>query len=179
VLAGEATSRQGEEPHDVQHVYVLNFNNIGMMHLLKVKDWVKDIMGHTKSTYPEQLHRMYMINTGPLFRLMWLFMKRFLHPLTENKIRIVGSDWKEMMQKDGIELDQIPASWGGEGTMEVIMGRDAEGYDEKSMEDEEEKEDADGEDQEKRDADGEEQEKEDADGEGQDAAGREKKECQF
>ena len=51
------------------------------------------------STYfPETMWQIYLVNSPMVFRAVWAVVKQFLHPITINKINILGSA-KEAMKK--------------------------------------------------------------------------------
>jgi len=54
--------------------------------------------------YPESIHRFYVINAPWIFRTLYDFVKVFLHPVTQRKVSIVGSDYKRAFAAAGITL---------------------------------------------------------------------------
>eukprot|EP01038_Epipyxis_sp_PR26KG_P010133 gene10133-13631_t len=68
-----------------------------------------------ESCYPERLHRLYMINAPSFFAAIWSVIKPWLHPVTVDKIQIIGSDYLPKLL-ECIEIDQIPVEYGGTKT---------------------------------------------------------------
>ena len=63
--------------------------------------------------YPETLHCLYMINTPIFFSAIWAIIRPWIHPETVKKIRLLGTNYlPELLE--GIDIDQIPAEYGGE-----------------------------------------------------------------
>lgn len=119
----------------LKQVAVLDMNGASISSINKCKELMKQVIGGAQLLWPESLHKMYLINTGWFFRACWNIISLFVDKQTQKKITLVGSDWIKAMEKDGIARDQIPKAWGGDGTMDIIYGRDAQGYDKPSNDD--------------------------------------------
>jgi len=69
-----------------------------------------------KEYYPECLGTMYFINAPFLFSTVWSGIKIFLDPNTQNKIKILGSNYKnELLQV--INEDNLPDFLGGNASI--------------------------------------------------------------
>jgi len=112
-----------------KQVCVYDMGGISILSINTAKDLMKDLIQMAQLMYPESLKKMYLINCGWFFRGCWAIIKIFVDKLTQQKICLVGGEWIKEMQKDGISLDQIPKSWGGQGQKPVIMGHDFIGMD--------------------------------------------------
>jgi len=62
--------------------------------------------------YPERLQTLYMINTPVFFTTIWAMIRRWINPVTAQKIRMIGKDYQAVL-KEVISEDQIPVEYGG------------------------------------------------------------------
>jgi len=53
-----------------------------------------------------------MINAPYTFTTIWAMVKPWLDPSTAKKIKIIGSNYLDVLKKD-IDVDQIPVEYGG------------------------------------------------------------------
>mmetsp|Transcript_36820 Transcript_36820/g.87137 ORF Transcript_36820/g.87137 Transcript_36820/m.87137 type:complete len:348 (-) Transcript_36820:115-1158(-) len=89
---------------------------------------LKHIFDIGSTYYPETMWKIYLVNAPMVFRAIWTIIKPWLHPLTVNKIQIVGNNKEAIaaMAKDHIPLDAIPDWMGGNNkgrsTFEYVMG---------------------------------------------------------
>lgn len=63
------------------------------------------------NNYPENLKRMYIINSPTIFTAIWKAVKPFLNENTIRKVRILGSDHKSL--QEDIAPENIPVEYGG------------------------------------------------------------------
>jgi len=89
-----------------KHVSVLDAYNVALTNLTTVKDLMDRILDDVQVMYPESLEKLYIINTGWLFQTAWLVIKGFLHPITAKKVVIIGTNYREVLNKVGIT--QVP-----------------------------------------------------------------------
>ena len=83
--------------------YSLDFMAINVM---------RRVLSIDQSCYPERLKYLFMINTPWFFTAIWSMFKSIIDPVTADKMKIIGSDYKETLLQF-IDADQIPIEYGG------------------------------------------------------------------
>ncbi|XP_013402720.2 SEC14-like protein 2 [Lingula anatina] len=95
---------------------IFDMEGFGMKHLWKPGvDIFCEILEMFESNYPETLKRCYVINAPKIFPLAYHIVKPILSEDTKNKIKVLGSNWKERVLRD-IDPKEIPLYWGGTRT---------------------------------------------------------------
>ena len=89
------------------------------MHSLGFKHCSSDYYGAMRAMididqyyYPEAVYRLYMINAPFIFKMAWKVIKRWLHPVTQEKVHILGEDYVSVL-KELIDLNELPEFLGG------------------------------------------------------------------
>ncbi|CAH9120017.1 unnamed protein product [Cuscuta europaea] len=95
---------------------ILDVKDVGMSHFSKqAKEMFKKIQKIDSSYYPETLHRLFIINAGPGFKLLWAAIKRFIENRTLVKIKVLGKDYLSDLVED-IDPSNLPKFLGGNCT---------------------------------------------------------------
>ncbi|XP_062446015.1 SEC14-like protein 2 isoform X2 [Rhea pennata] len=65
-----------------------------------------------EENYPESLKRLFIVKAPKIFPVAYNLIKHFLSEDTRKKVVVLGSNWKEVLQKY-IDPEQIPVEYGG------------------------------------------------------------------
>nr|CAD1822716.1 unnamed protein product [Ananas comosus var. bracteatus] len=93
---------------DVQGVGLKNFSKTARELIVRLQKIDND-------NYPETLYRMFIVNAGPGFRLLWNTVKSFLDPKTTSKIHVLGTKFQSKLAEI-IDSSELPEFLGGSCT---------------------------------------------------------------
>eukprot|EP00485_Elphidium_margaritaceum_P005274 CAMPEP_0202699682 /NCGR_PEP_ID=MMETSP1385-20130828/12893_1 /ASSEMBLY_ACC=CAM_ASM_000861 /TAXON_ID=933848 /ORGANISM="Elphidium margaritaceum" /LENGTH=308 /DNA_ID=CAMNT_0049356675 /DNA_START=43 /DNA_END=969 /DNA_ORIENTATION=- len=105
-----------------KHAFVMDLQGFSTSHFgSNYRHIVREVIGDEQHVFPETLAVMFLVNTPWAFRLIWSVLKGFIDPITVAKIKVLGYDYIGELKKY-IDIDQIPAKYGGKGTMPIKLG---------------------------------------------------------
>ncbi|NXN86157.1 S14L2 protein, partial [Bombycilla garrulus] len=105
------SEKLGKKIEMVMMVY--DCEGLGLKHLWKpAVDTYGEILSMFEENYPESLKRLFIVKAPKLFPVAYNLVKHFLSEDTRKKVVVLGSNWKEDLQKY-IDPAQIPVEYGG------------------------------------------------------------------
>mmetsp|Transcript_17097 Transcript_17097/g.28945 ORF Transcript_17097/g.28945 Transcript_17097/m.28945 type:complete len:322 (-) Transcript_17097:2207-3172(-) len=95
-----------------KQILVMDVKNVSIQMDFVAMNVFKRSLQIDESCYPERLQTMFMINAPALFTVLWSLVKPWIDPVTVQKIRILGSNYQDVL-KEFIDEDHIPVEYGG------------------------------------------------------------------
>ncbi|NXG49632.1 S14L2 protein, partial [Psilopogon haemacephalus] len=92
---------------------VYDCEGLGLKHLWKpAVDIYGELLTMFEENYPESLKRLFIVKAPKIFPVAYNLVKHLLSEDTRKKVVVLGSNWKEELQKY-IDPSQIPVEYGG------------------------------------------------------------------
>ncbi|KAJ8770657.1 hypothetical protein K2173_021304 [Erythroxylum novogranatense] len=102
--------------HIDQSTTILDVQGVGLKNFTKAaRDLITRIQKIDGDNYPETLNRMFIINAGSGFRMLWNTIKSFLDPKTTAKIHVLGNKYQSKLLEI-IDASELPDFLGGNCT---------------------------------------------------------------
>ncbi len=92
---------------------IMDAKGVGITSIPSVYGYLQRASAISQDYYPERLGKMYIVNAPWGFSSCWNFIKRFLDPVTIDKIYVLGSSYeKELLAQ--VPSENLPKVLGGE-----------------------------------------------------------------
>lgn len=102
--------------HIDQSTTILDVQGVGLKNFTKsARELISHLQKIDGDNYPETLNRMFIINAGSGFRMLWNTIKSFLDPKTASKINVLGNKYESKLLEI-IDANELPDFLGGNCT---------------------------------------------------------------
>ncbi|CAN6629690.1 Sec14p cytosolic factor [Trichomonascus vanleenenianus] len=91
---------------------ILDLKGVSLSSATQVYPYIREASNIGQNYYPERMGKFYVINAPFGFATVFSFIKRFLDPVTVDKIHILGSRYTDELLKQ-IPAENLPVKFGG------------------------------------------------------------------
>jgi CRAL/TRIO domain len=91
---------------------IMDAKGVGVTSIPSVYGYLQRASAVSQDYYPERLGKMYIVNAPWGFATAWSVIKKFLDPVTINKIHILGSNYKSELLAQ-VPEENLPKALGG------------------------------------------------------------------
>ncbi|NWI55118.1 S14L2 protein, partial [Calyptomena viridis] len=107
----QQSHKLGKKVEMVTMIY--DCEGLGLKHLWKpAVEAYGELLTMFEENFPESLKRLFIVKAPKIFPVAYNLVKHFLSEDTRKKVVVLGSNWKEILQKY-IDPGQIPVEYGG------------------------------------------------------------------
>lgn len=92
---------------------IMDAKGVGLGKAPSVMGYLQQASGISQNYYPERLGKLYIINAPWGFSTVWSVIKRFLDPVTVEKISILGSGYQSELLAQ-VPAENLPKEFGGQ-----------------------------------------------------------------
>ena len=119
IRAAQIVASETRGPRRYKQVYIIDLSQLSLSSLMarsSVRTMTTAIVSGANNFYPECLWKMFIVNAPFIFRSVYSMLSPFIHPVTKEKINILGGPSKYLpeMAKAGIPKSAVPKSLGGD-----------------------------------------------------------------
>ncbi|KAJ4950096.1 hypothetical protein NE237_026928 [Protea cynaroides] len=108
--------------HITSTTTILDVQGVGMNNFTKpARNLFIEIQKIDSNYYPETLHRLFIVNAGSGFRVLWKALKTFLDARTAAKVQVIGSNYQSNLV-EVIDPRDLPSFLGGNCTCSEYGG---------------------------------------------------------
>lgn len=119
VIAPSAALK-AEDRRAFQSVVIIDMDGVGVSTLTgEVRTIMGRIMQIDQDYYPELMYKALIINAPTSFRIIWGLVKHLLDTRTQEKIQVVGSDYKSELLA-WVDPENLPVRYGGTNPARLI-----------------------------------------------------------
>jgi len=105
-----------------KHIVVLDMAGFSFGHMSPdIVRKLRSLMSLDSKVWPESLKKLLIVNAPWIFQKAWSLVKGILHPCTQQKISIIGSNKKKLLEilTEIIDIENIPSFLGGQNEQEL------------------------------------------------------------